>query len=193
MITKADLILSIPFQILATGCYQRTQLNVVVLENSKSRSRKLRISTHLKSHILSRCPTRLHLQLLFHLHQPDMSFKYTSHHQFTVIIQTPWLTLSRNPSHKSLRLTGPCKHNSLLTTTFHQLRLLCFLHLQLLCRTPINLASMHQLLHPQLNSSGQYHHQILAFVAHHVQGHIAHFRVQQLGQPGLKHIKKWMM
>ena len=40
---------------------------------------------------------------------------------------------------------------------------------------------------------GQFHHQILALAAHHVQGRTAHFGVQQLKQPGLERIRRLMM
>ena len=185
-------------QLLAPQHYQQTWLNadLVVHENNQLQSRKLKILMHLKSHILSRCPTHFQYRLLLHLQQPSASIQHPCHPQFIGVISIPWLTLLWTPNMYLLRLTGLHRHSD-LTNMFHHLKLLHFLaiaiYLWLLRQIFTKLASMCKLLHLQLDNFGQFHHQILALTVHHVQGHTAHFGVQQLKQPGLECIRRLMM
>ena len=186
------------FQLLAPQHYQQTWLNsdLVVHENNQLWSRKSKILTHLKSCILSRHPTHLQYKLLLHLQQPSMRIWHPCHPQFIGVISIPQLTLLWTPNMYLLRLTGLHRHSDLMNM-FHHLKLLHFLsiaiYLQLLHQILTKLASMHKLLCPQLNDFGQFHHQILALTAHHVQGRTAHFGVWQLKQPGLERIRRLMM
>ena len=116
------------FQLLAPQHYQQTQLNadLVVHENNPLRSRKSKILTHLKSCVLSRCPTHLQYKLLLHLQQPSTSIWHPRHPQFIGVISIPQLTLLWTPNIYLLRLTGLRRHSN-LTNMFCHLKLLCFL------------------------------------------------------------------